>query len=213
MKLGDFAEVISTRVWESVGRANWRPFEDARAFVRGLGLKSGAEWSAYCHSGKKPADIPTAPNYIYGNEGWSSWGDWLGTGSVADQYRQYLSFKKARAFVRGLGLKSLSEWRVYCKSDKKPDDIPTNPNRRYANAGWAGWGDWLGTGRHRGIGWRAFKDARAFVRNLGLKSGAEWRDYCKSGKKPRDIPIKPDYVYVNDGWTGMGDWLGYAHRR
>ena len=31
MKLGDFAEAISTRVWESVGRANWRKFEDARA--------------------------------------------------------------------------------------------------------------------------------------------------------------------------------------
>ena len=40
MKLGDFAEAISTRVWESVGRANWRKFEDARAFVHGLGLKS-----------------------------------------------------------------------------------------------------------------------------------------------------------------------------
>ena len=41
MKLGDFAEAISTRIWESVGRANWRKFEDARAFVRSLGLKSG----------------------------------------------------------------------------------------------------------------------------------------------------------------------------
>jgi predicted helicase len=29
MKLGDFAEAISTRVWESVGRANWRRFEEA----------------------------------------------------------------------------------------------------------------------------------------------------------------------------------------
>ena len=48
MKLGDFAEAISTRIWESVGRANWRKFEDARAFVRGLGLKSKTEWRAYC---------------------------------------------------------------------------------------------------------------------------------------------------------------------
>ena len=44
MKLGDFAEAISTRIWESVGRANWRNFEDAREFVRGLGLKSRTEW-------------------------------------------------------------------------------------------------------------------------------------------------------------------------
>src|SRR5260370_22186951 len=33
MTLGDFAEAISTRVWTSVGRANWRKFEDARDFV------------------------------------------------------------------------------------------------------------------------------------------------------------------------------------
>src|SRR4029077_19764498 len=25
MKLGDFAEAISTRMWENIGRANWRP--------------------------------------------------------------------------------------------------------------------------------------------------------------------------------------------
>ena len=32
IKLGDFAEAISTRIWQSVGRANWRRFEDARDF-------------------------------------------------------------------------------------------------------------------------------------------------------------------------------------
>jgi predicted helicase len=61
MNLGEFAGAISTRVWESVGRANWRKFEDARAYVRDLDLKSGTEWFEYCTSGKKPDDIPTAP--------------------------------------------------------------------------------------------------------------------------------------------------------
>src|SRR6478736_5949219 len=64
MKLGDFAEAISTRVWESVGRANWRKFEDARAFVRNLGLKSEAEWRRYYKSGTKPFDIPSTPNSV-----------------------------------------------------------------------------------------------------------------------------------------------------
>jgi predicted helicase len=45
MKLGDFAEAISTRVWESIGRANWRKFEDARVFARCLGLKSVIKWN------------------------------------------------------------------------------------------------------------------------------------------------------------------------
>src|SRR6478672_8310920 len=62
MKLGDFAEAISTRVWESVGRANWRSFEEARAYARTLGLKNTQEWNTYCRSRKKPNDIPVAPS-------------------------------------------------------------------------------------------------------------------------------------------------------
>src|SRR5664279_4659004 len=27
----------------------------------------------------------------------------------------------------------------------------------------------------------------AFLRGLGLKSGTEWKDYCRSGKKPAEI--------------------------
>ena len=67
-------------------------------------------------------------------------GDWLGTARSLTRLRQYRPFKKARAFVRSLGLKSEAEWRDYCKSGKKPDDIPANPNQTYAKAGWAGMG-------------------------------------------------------------------------
>jgi hypothetical protein len=208
IKLGDFAEAISTRIWDSVGRANWRRFEDARTFVRGLGLKSYTEWRAYSKSDNKPADIPTTPARAYAEAGWNGWGDWLGTGATADRLRQYRAFNRARAFVHRLGLKSLSKWRDYCQSGKRPADIPAHPDRTYARAGWAGLGDWLGTGRRRGGGWRSFKDARVFVRGRKLKSIAEWQDYCKSGRKPDDIPTSPNYVYASDGWTGYGDWLG-----
>jgi hypothetical protein len=54
-------------------------------------------------------------------------GDWLGTGKIADRLRQFQPFKKARSFVRGLGLKSQSEWYAYSKSGQRPEDIPSNP--------------------------------------------------------------------------------------
>jgi hypothetical protein len=54
MKLGDFAETISTRIWESVGRANWRKFKDARAFVRGLGLSLEHNGSTIFSRAKSP---------------------------------------------------------------------------------------------------------------------------------------------------------------
>jgi superfamily II DNA or RNA helicase len=210
IKLGDFAEAILTRLWENVGRANWRKFEDARAFVRGLGLKSSGEWFAYSKTDKKPYDIPVAPHLVYANDGWVSWGDWLGTGWIVGKLREYRPFKKARAFVRGLELKSFTEWRDYRRSGKKPNDIPSNPNLRYAEGGWVSYGDWLGTGEvsTRLRQYRAFKKARAFVRGLGFRSITEWYDYCKSGKKPDDIPSNPNNSYAETGWSGMGDWLG-----
>lgn len=127
--------------------------------------------------------------------------------------RRYRSFKKARAFVRELGLKSAGEWRDYIKSGRKPDDLPFAPHHIYANDGWAGWGDWLGVGafttslsQYR---YRSFKKARALARELGLVSSSEWRAYCKSAKKPDDIPANPQDIYAGAGWVGWGDWLGH----
>jgi Integrase repeat unit len=189
----------------------FRSFKKARAFARSLGLKNDAEWFAYTRSRKKPPDIPANPRRTYANSGFVSMGNWLGTGRVANQFRKYRSFKKARAFVLGLGLKSRAEWVAYCKSGKKPADIPAGPRQTYAKDGWAGWGDWLGTKRRRGQGWRSFPDARAFAHSLGLKSGPEWLEYCQSGMRPTDIPSNPNQVYATEGYRGMGDWLGYSH--
>ena len=73
-------------------------------------------------------------------------GDWLGTGTVASHLRQYRPFEEARSFARSQGLRSGKEWREFIQSGRLPADIPANPNKTYKDAGWAGMGDWLGTG-------------------------------------------------------------------
>lgn len=57
------------------------PFMEARELVRALGLKSQAQWRAYCASGKRPSNIPGNPHFSYGTE-WAGYGDWLGTGKI-----------------------------------------------------------------------------------------------------------------------------------
>ena len=47
--------------------------------------------------------------------------------------------------VRSLGLGSAAGWLALCKSGALPADIPSNPNKKYADEGWQGYGDWLGT--------------------------------------------------------------------
>ena len=173
--------------------------------MRHLGLKSRKEWNEYCKSGNKPDDIPSSPEGTYKKRGWLGVGDWLGTGVVQTSNREFRPFEEAREFVRSLNLKNNSEWREYHKSGSKPDDIPANPGRTYSNEGWQGYGDWLGTGTRE---YRAFEVARDFVQSLNLKNNMEWREYCKSGNKPDNIPTTPDYTYKNKGWQGYGDWLG-----
>ena len=42
---------------------------------------------------------------------------------------------------------------------------------------------------------RDFESAREFARALNLKGSKEWKEYCKSGNKPDDIPAAPWAVY------------------
>jgi hypothetical protein len=185
-------------------------FEEAKEFVHNLKLKSQKEWFQYCKSGQKPEVIPANPDKIYKQDDWKGFGDWLGTGSVSSHLREYKSFEEARDFVHMLKLKSLKEWKKYCKTGHKPEDIPTNPNRTYKQDGWKGWGDWIGsdTVAPHLREYKSFEEAMEFVHELKLKGVKEWREYCKSGLKPDDIPANPDNIYKQDGWKGFGDWIG-----
>lgn len=192
----------------------WRPFEEAREYARGLGVRNHLEWRAHVGSGDAPADVPRGPDATYRDLGWSGWGDFLGTGNKGRFEFAYRPFAEARAFVRRLGLTSSPEWVAWCRGDRpdlppRPDDVPTNPHRTYAKE-WRGMGDWLGTGRiqtqRRRYRW--FANARAFVRSLGLKNQTEyfawWREH---GGEALDLPGHPERTYAK-AWRGWGDFLG-----
>jgi hypothetical protein len=56
---------------------------------------------------------------------------------------------------------------------------------------------WYGQVANQDREYRAFQEAREFVRSLVLKNVTEGREYCKSGQKPDDIPSSPHHVYRN----------------
>ena len=76
-------------------------------------------------------------------------------------------------------------------------------------------GDWLGTDAvapQLRI-YRSYRKAVGFVRKLGLKSQRDWCKYLRGGfsgkpSLPKDIPANPARVYRNNGWKGLGHWLG-----
>ena len=121
----------------------FRTFDEARVYAKSLGLKNVAGWQDYCKSGELPKDIPSGPHGVYRDQGWAGYGDWLGTGNVANHLKEYRPFEEALDFARSLNLRSTDQWREYCKSGDKPKDIPTDPRKVYLNKGWSGFADWL----------------------------------------------------------------------
>ncbi len=210
ISLADFAEKINAKIWERVAKINWRPFLETKAFIQSLQLSSASEFREYCFSGNKPYDIPSNPHCVYIAKGWENWGDFLGTYYIADIFKEYLPFEDARTFVRKLRLRNDHDWREYCKSGKKPENIPSNPDNTYFEKGWLGIGDWLGTNKIANAKKKflSFNEARAFCWNLNLRNYVEWCNYRKLGDKPNKIPSNPDIVYKRKGWVGWGDWLG-----
>ncbi len=178
-----------------------------------------------CEKGTLPPDIPASPDKTYADKGWKGYRDWLGTERVSRRRKEYRPFAETRPFVRDLEIKNCNEWRAFCKGEmprlgRLPVDIPTAPDQQYADNGWMGWGDWLGTGTVSNARrqFRRFHEARAFARTLNLKSGREWRAFYKGempklGQLPVDIPAAPNRTYAKKGWNGMGDWLGTGRTR
>lgn len=203
----DLTAQLQIKIWESLSKFNWMEFEKAREFVNSLGLKSQKFWTEYYKSGKKPQNIPSNPSKTYINDGWISFGDWLGTGTLSPLGRKYLSFGEALKFVRELKLKNNQEWRIWSKTER-PLYIPGKPDLIFANE-WLGWGHWLGTDNISNLKrtFLPYKEAREFVKKLEIKSNNKWRIYSKSKKFNKQLPTAPDKFYETK-WVSWEHFLG-----
>ena len=116
-------------------KKQFRDFESARKFVRRLRLKGVKEWYEYCKSGNKPHDIPMKVERTYKKD-FNGLGDWLGTGTIASQNKEYLSAKEAKPVLKKIfkeyGIKTLKDWLVFAKTHTKlldelhlPSDVLT----------------------------------------------------------------------------------------
>lgn len=206
----DFAEQLSIKLWEKLSRFSWMPFKEARRLAREMKFKNQSQWFEFTKSVDFPLNIPVSPYQAYKNNGWKGWGDFLGTGNIANFNRTFKSFEQAKKFIQTFEISKKDDFIEMHKKKLFPQDIPYNPRRTYKNSGWKGWGDFLGTGNIASFNkqWLSYDKAHEFVKSLNLKSWKEWREYTKSGEMPENIPKNPYNSYKGQGWVDMPTFLG-----
>ena len=197
--------------------AQMRSYEECKKFVRSLGIKTENQWRDWNKNNQRPVDIPYSFQKSYPSE-WKKnggMGGLLGTGFVADKYKEWMSFEKARSIVQKLGFKNMAEYKKERNAGKIPKDIPANPDKVYQDKGWISSGDWFGTGNVSGKikseNWLTWKDAKPkylmLAKKYGLKNGSDWRTFTPKHQRELNelkIPAKPWIVYSKERiWKNM----------
>lgn len=180
---GDFLGTGRTR------QTCFMSFKKARTLTREQHFTCMREFSIW----KKPDGMPSNPYSVYLHTGWVGWRNFLNT---------RMSFIEARALARAqhfTGAVEFANW-------NKPVGMPSAPWRTYKTSGWDGYGDFLGTGsvQHGKEKWMPFKRARSLARAQHFTGSRGF----ESWKKPVGMPCRPNEVYEQQGWSGMGDFLG-----
>lgn len=127
--------------------------------------------------------------------------------------RVNFEFEEAVRRVRQENLQSVSDYHRWYALHT-PAKLPKRPDRAYEKE-WKGWGYFLGVynempyvGTPR-TPFRPYEDAKAYARKLGFTSVEQWFDLCREGKKPKDIPARPDVYYNKTGdWYTWTEFLG-----
>lgn len=124
--------------------------------------------------------------------------------------RKNYEFDDAVEVIRRENLSSAGEYAKWWLLHT-PSKLPKRPDRAYEKE-WKGWGYFLGNYNDFPFvrrKYRSYEDAREFAQLLNFNSVTEWHEYAKSGKKPKDIPSRPDVVYQrNQEWHTWSEFLG-----
>jgi len=190
----------------------YRDFKKARTFVRSLGFQRQQDWLDYCKSGKKPKDIPSNPNKTYKNLGYINMGDWIGTGNIATNNREYVSYEEFKKFIRKNNIKSQSQWKLFVKEQKKlnnfPHNIPSNAFTTYADE-WEGWGIITGTNRVADHlrKYTTYDELKELIKPFNFTKMVEYHEWWDK-TKPSNIPKTPDEKFKNDGWISWPEFFG-----
>ncbi|MDE0151625.1 MAG: hypothetical protein OXK80_03895 [Bdellovibrionales bacterium] len=130
--------------------------------------------------------------------------------SLSTRKKQFRSYEDAQTYVQQINIRSRAHYNELKKNEELPDDMPALPDQIYANKGWKGWGNFLGTNRvaNRNKQFRTFRRAHNYIRRHNIQSITQYQEMKKNGELPDDMPSNPNQTYKDKGWKGWPHFLG-----
>ena len=104
----------------NVHKKDWLSYEEAQDVVRKAGISTQPDFMDWK---ERPDNFPSQPNRDYKDEGWVSWGEFLGTGR-RNNAAKFLPYVEARKAVIAAGITSTKQF----KSWQLPTNIPAAPH-------------------------------------------------------------------------------------
>ena len=110
-------------------------YETLREVVQKKHISTRLSYNESVKNGELGELAPARPDIFYPE--FKSWSLFLAK-SNSDVF---VSFEEAKAKVRGMGIKTSTQWFELCSKGNRPADIPFNPKEYYSE--WQGWTSFL----------------------------------------------------------------------
>ncbi|WP_341900742.1 IS66 family transposase [Fluviicola taffensis] len=137
--------------WLGTGNQGQQPkkrmtYEQAKTYIRSLGIKTQHEYYEWRKSGQRPETIPSDPSQAYITE-FEGWGKFLGTDRIANQCKNYCTYTEAKTLLKPLHIRSMNHFRELYGLGFIPENIPKNPYAFYNRRNeWVSFADFHGRG-------------------------------------------------------------------
>jgi hypothetical protein len=199
-------------VWSKAER-DYFTYEEAKSYIQTIkftSLQAFRSWNQ--NSDTRHPKLPRHPNSHY-KSSFEGWRTFLGNGQ-SKRHRigiDFLSYNDARILMETLKIAVEPQFKSLMQSNARPLNVPTNPDKHYAD--WISYGHFLDLGRKVAIndGLRkpyqrdkiSFAELRDEVRKLAT---CHRQDYLNFAKK-NNFPRTPQNTYRRK-WQGWEDFLG-----
>lgn len=105
-------------------KKNFYSYPKAQAAVHALSITTRAE---YKKRYREDPRLPSSPNHVYADAGWTDWFDFLGN----ERPDLYPTYAETQAAAQALGIKNQPDYHKRYREDPR---LPATPNKAYACA-------------------------------------------------------------------------------